>query len=398
MERTMNKFSFNIWNNLWRPAPRNPIFYCCLIFVLIIPLEVASAHDVHEISDFIVKLTVSERLKMNELPVQIVWDADGDRYAVATGLELSGHPRVTIFQKTAAENSAKIATYDTDLCCHFSMAFGPRSNTILLSAAHLDDNHFPVALYELDINTGRKVRSLPGYYPEESEKSNSAASIVIHPPSGLLALVTQHDTSRPIILYDYKGFSVIDLVDLSGEIPQIITLSPDGKFLAVGMSGGKLALFDANRHIMLWKINAYAQRSVTFHGIAFSHAGDRLAVSIQSARGVVSLAPDGTYKSWIPEESVKIFRTVDGALTTKYGAEYDIIADISWAPNDKFLAGLVDYRSLFIWHSETGTIAARPLNFEGQALHLSFRPRNWEIGVTAGEAVEIVQIDIDSSK
>jgi WD40 repeat protein len=135
-------------------------------------------------------------------------------------------------------------------CCtylHNSILFLSGGRRILTPAALKSraDNRFAFTLW--DVDTGTVDRNIIGLSPEENWQYNRSDAFALSPDGQSIAALTRLSPA-PVTLYSTRDWSIVRKIEVTDpkyvDAPYSLAFSPDGGLLAIGVSSGKVFIFD----------------------------------------------------------------------------------------------------------------------------------------------------------
>lgn len=282
---------------------------------------------------------IIQRLRPRTGVTALAWSPDGKTLATMGGLQeriTLWNPRTgkMLWEKLGAVGGEAIGfSHDGRLLLTPTGTAGP------------EDEHTTLTLW--DVATGTVAGRVAGPFPDKGLPWNYARRLALDREGGLLAVIAAAKSGSPVVIYDAQHWTAAGTVAVEGQWPRLLAFGPDGT-LAVGMVGGKIALFDA-RTQTLKRIIA-TPRYV--NSLAYSPDGKYLAVGYGPGYGATPVP-------------IEIWSTVDGKSVRSFVASRAEIPGLAWSPDGRYLASASYDRSIRLWPARTEGEGQIVATFEG---------------------------------
>lgn len=188
---------------------------------------------------------------------------------------------------------------------------------------------------------------------------------------------------EPAAVIDTQTWLLKKAIPLEGHSTSALSLSPDGKTLAVGTILGKIAIVDIESNKVLQWINAYPNTAVGIASLAFSPDGQLLASGSTSSMASRK-QPDGTLQMIPPPpDPVRVWQVSDGQLIRSSSGKYGSIQSIDWSPDGQRLAFTSDDKGAYLWRLNVETPDLIFL-FDSSAFAAKFSPTDGNLLAVSG--------------
>jgi len=258
------------------------------------------------------------------------WSPDSQKVAVAGSGSARPEQNITIWDVTSGQplEVLKPTGLNED-----SPHFLPDQN-YLVAPPFIDPMGFHTganAFAVWDINTGTVVNSVPGPTPNDS-LGNYAERSTISADGSVIAAESSHGLE--VTIYATKDWHLLRHLRLSWEVTvPAIALSSDGRYLAVGLQGNAIDIYDVASGGKLKSIEVAAHG--LFNTLDFSPDSQYLASNADTS-GKSFQEPDGRSTMPEPDHAVTVWRVSDASRVASYPLQKaHNVEKISWSPDGK---------------------------------------------------------------
>jgi WD40 repeat protein len=239
-----------------------------------------------------------------------------------------------------------------------------------------------------DISNGTVVREVGGPAPDKGFPANTASSLVSSPDQTMLAVVNGNNPPHTVTLYDTANWKEIgDLPQASARSPFIpnqgLAFSHDGKVIAAVTTAGTITVYDVQTRQVIRSIRAFSYPGPIPHWVAFDPDAELVAAGSEN---ILKRANEG-----YPKDTIRIFRTSDGAITATYAEPLPGLLRGMWSPAGAFLA-LLTRDGIYLWDPHQRKNAVRTTGVNDGVFDLQFSPDGSMLAVANGKSVTLFKV------
>lgn len=270
-------------------------------------------------------------LQHKSLVTELAWSPDGRRLAT-TGIISDLVTVWDVGTGKVVRQLKRSAAYGQ------SMAFMDEGRTLITSAA---EHQVGVALTLWDMETGRIARHIQGADPDLQTISSAARIFTLSPDRRILAHMRRGGPGAPIAIMDTQSW-VTKSTFSPPFFTKALSLSPDGKTLAIGDFSGDVALFETGSAQLLRTIPAFEGPATGVEVISFSPDGQLIAVG-----------PRETFSTKQPPfDPVRVIK-LDGTLVASFSGNLGAVRGLDWSPDSQFLTFVAQDRIVRLWNPKS---------------------------------------------
>lgn len=328
-------------------------------------------------------LPISLRIPIDGYARSVAWSRDGRLLAAADGSFI----HVTIWD---ANTGKVVQQLERRLAFGDSLAFLPGDKYLLTPTAYQktpDDGRAAVSLW--DLATGTMVRNVSGPFPAAGVNENMADGFSLDRDGRVLAVLFHGQLPFSFGIYETESWKLARTFrprsGLAGKpgagLAAAIAVSPDGKFVAVGLFGGAIAIYDSSTGALLRSIDAYNELSIqNVAALAFS-PDSKLLLSAPQTKG--------------PPESnaLRVWNVVDGSLVLSFPLTVNVARGIAWSSDDRHIASVSDDNVVRLWDLKIPATPVMITNLPKVAWSVAFSPDGKRLAASGWGSVIIAVVN-----
>jgi WD40 repeat protein len=341
------------------------LFSC---FVICLFAQQAAATQAIQSASQKANLVLQHRASVTNL----AWSPDGN-YLATSGI-LS--PDVTVWDIRTGQRVRQLPTLALFGGGPLSYAAGGH-----LLLAPIAEDKLNVAFSVWDTRSWTLIGHVRGKIPEKPARWNAAKAFSASGASDRFAYAILEERGGPVEILDQNTWSSARSIAVEDMLPSSTAVAPDGKSLAIGNPGGKIAILDVESGALIRRIDAYPkpELAVGISHLAFSPDGQLLATGPTGT--LVSKAP--------PADPVRIWQINDGKLHSSIEGKFGSLYGMAWSPDGESLAFSASDKTVYVWHLQTGL--AKVASFPQQPFAVGFSPDGKRLGIVAGTVAVILK-------
>ena len=271
-------------------------------------------------------------------------------------------------------------------CCtylHNSILFLSGGRKILTPAALKSraDNRFAFTLW--DVDTGAVDRNIIGLSPEENWQYNRSDAFALSPDGQSIAALTRLSPA-PVTLYSTRDWSILRKIEVTdpkyADAPYSLAFSPDGGLLAIGVSSGKVFIFDLKQPEAVPSTLHVNRDLIGVGSMAFSPDGRFLATG--------TVLPSASREP----SPVKVWRVTDHELIVAYSGPFASVGQLSWSVDGRYLAVAGGDHTVRVFSPTEPTREGAIVSLESAVMSVAFSPDGGSLAAAAGDAVTVLTL------
>jgi WD40 repeat protein len=209
---------------------------------------------------------------------------------------------------------------------------GDPETAMLLSLKSLQSGYYPQSDSAL-VESIQKFYTVAVYHDESSTAQNYSSPVALSPDGNIAAVARNSENQIKVELYDTVSGQLTQTINFNATVNDI-TVSPDGKYLAVARGDGNAELFDMNAGE---SVQEYSGHSASVSSVAFSPDSQYLLT--------------GSY-----DNTAQLWDIQSGSSLKTFSGPTLALLSVAFSPDGNFVVASSDDQNAYKWDIATATL------------------------------------------